>query len=225
LKIFSFLDYKTLMLMVQVSSDFRRIAEDDKIWKPRCQARWREVQPLQKLSFIVNWKQLYIMKNTSFQKIHKNGFMHCKLKGAEYIGDWKGKKPNNIGMMIYSDGTVYEGNWKDGRYSGKGAFITPHGERYESLFLDGKQVGNVSFTNLKGDRYDGGWKADKPNGTGSMYYANGNQYSGSWHNGKPHGRGKMTFTNGNEYTGEWEDATFHGVGTYICGRSGDKFSG
>jgi hypothetical protein len=81
--------------------------------------RWPELRSLQHLSFFPSWKHLYRAKHVSYAKAPKSGFGSCKVGQAEFLGQWKGKRLNGLGMMIAHDGTLYEGFWRDGKYDGQ----------------------------------------------------------------------------------------------------------
>jgi hypothetical protein len=55
----------------------------------------------------------------------------------KYKGEVKDRKPNGLGVIIYSDGSMYVGRWKNGIRDGQGSQIHKGGGKYSGSWKNG----------------------------------------------------------------------------------------
>ena len=55
----------------------------------------------------------------------------------KYKGEVKDRKPNGLGVIIYSDGSMYVGRWKNGIREGQGSQIHKGGGKYSGSWKNG----------------------------------------------------------------------------------------
>jgi hypothetical protein len=77
----------------------------------------------------------------------------------KYKGEVKDGKPNGLGIIIYSDGSMYVGRWKNGIREGQGSQIHKGGGKYSGSWKNGswwngKQIdpnGNITGMVVNGE--------------------------------------------------------------------------
>ncbi|PRP85145.1 MORN repeat variant family protein [Planoprotostelium fungivorum] len=219
-KIFSFLDVRSLCLSCLVCSDWRRVAESNLIWEDLVRCRW----PVER-QIIKQWKRTYHAKLKTFSgDVIKHGTGRYVFKNVnEYEGEWYNNLRHGYGRMLYFSNCgaldtfleTYEGNWKKGKKSGLGRYVYSNGDRFEGMFEDGKMDGHGVLVLINGDRYEGKWKDFVLSGSGKCIKAVGSVYEGGYVNGEKEGFGAITYDNGNRYEGKWKDGNKHGLGVDI----------
>ena len=96
---------------------------------------------------------LYRWENPSGDGYVWKGFGD-KETHSVYKGDVKNGKPNGLGVIIYSDGSMYIGRWKNGIREGQGSQIHKGGGKYSGSWKNGswwngKQIdSNVNITGM-----------------------------------------------------------------------------
>ena len=103
--------------------------------------------------------------------------------GAQYVGDYKGGRPNGQGTYTFPSGTKYVGEFKDGKPNGQGTYTWPGGSMYVGQFKDGQQNGQGTYTCANGT-YVGEFRDGKRNGTGRLTLPDGTVEEGLWKDGK-----------------------------------------
>jgi len=79
---------------------------------------------------------LYRWENPSGDGYVWKGFGD-KETHSVYKGDVKNGKPNGLGVIIYSDGSMYIGRWKNGIREGQGSQIHKGGGKYSGSWKNG----------------------------------------------------------------------------------------
>ena len=92
---------------------------------------------------------LYLWKNPSGDGYIWKGFGE-KDSNPKYQGEVKDRKPNGLGVIIYTNGSKYVGGWENGKYQGQGTFTKPDGTKYVGSW---KIIDGVS-SHWNGEYYD-----------------------------------------------------------------------
>eukprot|EP00929_Paragymnodinium_shiwhaense_P015668 TRINITY_DN123763_c0_g1_i1.p1 TRINITY_DN123763_c0_g1~~TRINITY_DN123763_c0_g1_i1.p1 ORF type:complete len:717 (+),score=153.81 TRINITY_DN123763_c0_g1_i1:148-2298(+) len=145
--------------------------------------------------------------------------------GILYKGQWKMKKPNGLGELIWPDLSIYEGGVVDGKAHGAGKYVSSEGSTYVGEWMKGKAHGKGECYTSDGTEYEGEWLFDRRHGHGVLKQADGSQYEGRFHSGKKHGGGTLTCPDGHtEYIGSFHSDQLHGYGTFFH-KDGRAFKG
>src|SRR6266496_5647492 len=158
----------------------------------------------------------------------------------KYIGDIKNKKPNGLGVAIYSNDYAlrYAGGFADGMYSGKGVMVFKDGFFLSGEWKNGKLNGNGASLTKDGDFYKGQFVDGKKEGSGVWIFADQGFLKGNMKNdvyegrcvyvakeglvftdniykeGKKNGSGYQYELNSKTlYEGDWENGTWKSSGT------------
>lgn len=62
-----------------------------------------------------------------YNHVPDSGTFAYKFVNGTYKGEWRNKKPDGVGCMVYKDGTIYEGEWRNFQFHGEGKLIQPDG--------------------------------------------------------------------------------------------------
>ncbi len=140
-----------------------------------------------------------------------------KLSGTTkyyYYGDTDGsKRPNGMGLAMYTDNQYYYGEWKNGVRSGNGMWIKfyvydQNAKAKDSIYLQ--------------HSYSGTWANDLPNGDGAEHYdfidenleinvGYNRNFIGNFKNGLYHGEIYITNYYSDHNTKEWSGTAKDGV--------------
>jgi hypothetical protein len=230
LKIFSYLDVKSLCIVCRVCTSWKYLAEADAIWKEFVYSRW-QIHPNHSIK---NYKKAFQSKRKVFdsEEVKNSSGTYTYRNGNVFEGEWENNLRHGYGRMLYYNNCTpldsfvetYEGDWKQGKKSGKGRFIWSNGDRYEGDFVDGRREGKGIMILINGDRYEGEWKDSVLHGFAKRIKANGSIYEGEFANGEKDGVGVEVFDNGAKYEGGWKDGNKHGWGRDIA-TNGIKWEG
>lgn len=220
LKIFSYLDPKTLSRACLVCSSWKRAAEADSIWQDLTKRKW----VISERELIKNWKKAYIAKLRTFpHDVVKFGFGTYPFRnGNRYEGQWDNNQRHGYGRMIYYVNTgrldsfveTYEGEWNRGKKQGSGRYIWSNGDIYEGEFFEGRREGRGVMIAINNDRYEGEWRDGQLNGFGKVIKAK-YVYEGDFSGGEKDGIGVITYDNNSKYEGGFKDGNKHGTGRDI----------
>jgi len=221
LKIFSYLDTRSLCRACRVCKSWKALGENDRLWQDLVKLRWKINEKEQ----IKNWKKSYQSKMRVFNhdQIKHGAGIYTYRNGNTYEGEWENNQRHGYGRMIYNAKATaldfyiesYEGEWKRGNKSGWGRYIWNNGDRYEGEFVDGKREGRGTMFLTNGDRYEGEWKDGQLNGKGRAIKSCGYIYEGELVNGDKDGLGNINFENGCKYAGGWTEGRKNGYGKDI----------
>lgn len=140
-----------------------------------------------------------------------------KLSGTTkyyYYGDTDGnKRPNGMGLAMYTDNQYYYGEWKNGARSGNGMWI-----KFYVYDQNAKAKDSIYLRHS----YSGTWANDLPNGDGAEHYdfIDGNleintgynrNFIGNFKNGLYHGEIYITNYYSDRNTKEWSGTAKDGV--------------
>jgi len=229
LKIFSYLDVKSLCRACRVCTTWKRLGEAEPLWQDLVKRKWMisEREPIK------NWKKAYQSKLKTFpHDSMKHGCGTYTFKnGNRYEGDWDTNQRHGYGRMIYFtttgrlDATIetYEGHWMKGKKYGTGRYYWSNSDRYDGDFVDGRREGNGIMIQVNQDRYEGVWKDNQLHGFGKAIKAK-YVYEGDFVNGEKDGVGVITYDNGNKYEGDFKDGNKHGFGKDFLS-NGQTFEG
>ena len=88
---------------------------------------------------------------------HKNDL----ADGSTYIGNFKGKRKDGIGICYFKDGDVYAGQWVDDNMEGSGTYLFKNNSRYVGQVKNGYKNGKGKYIFVDGSYYEGEWSCDK----------------------------------------------------------------
>eukprot|EP01118_Nematostelium_gracile_P019234 TRINITY_DN8849_c0_g1_i1.p1 TRINITY_DN8849_c0_g1~~TRINITY_DN8849_c0_g1_i1.p1 ORF type:complete len:399 (-),score=67.97 TRINITY_DN8849_c0_g1_i1:197-1393(-) len=247
--IFSFLDANSLIKCRKINWEFRRLSQDNNLWRKIClhdklEVFWRiESEP--------DWKEVWKWYYECEKPLEHNDSLSTRgcreIDGAIYKGEWKNRQKDGKGIQIWGEGDIYKGEWKQGKRTGRGIHIWPDGHYYEGsydddkrngegifkwpdgreyrgFYVDDQRNGRGEFSWPNGDRYIGQYKSSNRNGLGVFTWHDGRKYDGEWYNGGYHGHGVYTHRDGCQYRGQWKDNMRHGKGLFLWA-DGDYFDG
>ena len=100
-----------------------------------------------------------------------------KIADGDYVGEWRGNRPNGQGTHTWPDGNKYVGQFHDGSISGRGVLTWANGDKYVGEFHGGKMDGMGTLVWSSGQKYVGTFSAGVMTGKGSMYAADGSVLS------------------------------------------------
>ena len=139
------------------------------------------------------------------------GESYCSIKddfgiyvfknGDRYIGEWKNKSMDGMGMYIFHSPEpqliiIYFGDFQNGRFHGFGKLAEFHDNTGQMI-------------------YRGSWVDGKKNHLGLHYYKHPHTfYFGEWINDLKSGEGKLIFQNG-EFNGMWQSDHRNGFGRLL----------
>lgn len=160
----------------------------------------------------------------NWEKGSINGNVRFKSKELIFEGKCIDNKPNGIGILIASNGTLYSGNWTDGARNGLGDAIFSNGDSYYGEWKENmvNGFGTYKFKNIGGVYY-GQWEDGVQDGYG-VYQCPDFSYKGDWINGVMEGDGVIEFNNGDIYEGSIRKNMLDGVGTYLFS-NGNRYEG
>ncbi len=79
--------------------------------------------------------------------------------GDQYVGEFKNRKFNGIGVYTTENGNKYEGYFEDGQINGLGALTSSNGlQRREGTWKDGKIVREIDHSQIQQPELDSGEK-------------------------------------------------------------------
>jgi hypothetical protein len=133
--------------------------------------------------------------------------------GDQYVGEWRGGKPNGQGTYTWPNGRKYVGQFADGEFNGKGAYTWPNGGKYVGEYRDGEQNGQGTYMWPDGSKYVGEFRDGKFNGHGTLTQPDGSKYVGEFRDGEQNGQGTYTWPDGSKYVGEYQYDQRNGQGT------------
>jgi hypothetical protein len=147
----------------------------------------------------------------------ENGTVRGKFStpdGTTYVGEYRNKQPNGMGIMTDTRGRDQKGEWRNGiEYRVGGTWVGPDGTiEVGSWNRDGSpSTGTIWYKD--GRIYKGTWKLavgtpEIPDGMGTMTWPDGRQYVGQFHDGQMDGTGKMTYPDGKIEDGKWAQGKF-----------------
>jgi hypothetical protein len=128
-----------------------------------------------------------------------NGFGKKQYSNAYYIGEFKNKKENGQGTLVFDNGDKYVGGWSNGKKNDQGTYLFANGDQYIGSWMEDKKHGVGTYRYSSGAKYDGGWKYGMKYGEGVFIWPDGDKYFGGFYNGKRHGNGVFV----------WADNTIH----------------
>src|SRR5262249_5168826 len=100
-----------------------------------------------------------------------------KIADGDYVGEWRGNRPNGQGTLTWPDGNKYAGQFHDGSISGQGVLTWANGHKYHGechvVNMDG--MGLLGWSN--GQKYVGTFSAGAMTGQGTMFAADGSVLS------------------------------------------------
>jgi len=233
LRIFSFLDFKSLSNICCVCKHFQAIGEDDLLWQKLCDDNVTptliEFKPPEK-----NHK--WLLRATKYETINSSycGAGTQSIRKQRYFGDWKDGKKNGYGILFYDDIfeafanlqssiAYFSGHWVDDKRHGMGKRKWQNGNTYIGMYLENKRHGNGTFIFANGSEFIGSFRNNKF-AHGIYTWNNGRIYDGDWDNTLRHGYGKYTWPDSRKYEGEWKNDKRDGHGKYTW-PDGDEYEG
>jgi clan AA aspartic protease (TIGR02281 family) len=100
-----------------------------------------------------------------------------KIADGDYVGEWRGNRPNGQGTLTWPDGNKYAGQFHDGSISGQGTLTWANGDKYVGEFYGGKMDGMGTLVWSNGQKYVGTFSGGAMTGQGTMFAADGSVVS------------------------------------------------
>jgi hypothetical protein len=211
LRIFHFLDYKTISTLCCVCKHFQLLADDERLWHGLCEDTFRP----NLLRFFFRQKPAQLNSKWMLRSIRVSFFflflfvwfepffsisntLHCLSSFFCFQFELPPNRPYNGPAAQLQRNQRYFGNWENGKRCGFGILLYDDVADHNSM--------------EPGAYYSGNWVDDKRHGMGRRKWSNGNTYIGQYQDNKRHGDGMFVFANGSEFIGSFRHNKFtHGV--------------
>jgi len=203
LHLFSFVGAIDLCRCTSVCRLWRKISEDNVLWKPLCDDNnynnlyWipknERAVAVAKPTFM--WKDIYkFFHCCEFKifadKLGKNGCGKFTSANGIYKGELVNDRKHGRGVHCWIDHSKYEGEWKDDRRHGYGFYQAEDGIRYEGLHSNDKRSRGLFYW-TEGSVYEGEYAESCREGHGRFTWPDGDFYEGGWKRGGRFGTGKL----------------------------------
>jgi hypothetical protein len=151
--------------------------------------------------------------------------VYIRSSQSVYIGQFKAKVREGLGLLIYPDGSFYEGQFANDLPNGAGIAYYDDVSCYIGQFRDGLKQGPGTFQGQNGEIIKGNFKKGEVVGHAVVIYPDNAQYVGKIIGYKKEGQGKFIFQNENFYEGQFKNDLFEGEGKFHRKKDQTVFEG
>ena len=151
-----------------------------------------------------------------FPKIEQDEF--------SYEGEWKNRKRDGLGVLIWKGVAKFIGQFVEDRVIGFGLLYHDDGDEYIGYWNEFQAHGLGIYKTKKVLTYEGYWEHDKQNGFGIEKWPRNTWFKGGYLEGNKEGYGMLSIEDKGIYEGEMKNGNINGIGKFTF-RDGRKYEG
>ena len=142
-------------------------------------------------------------------------FPKIELEEFSYEGEWKNRKRDGIGELIWKNVAKFIGEFIEDKVSGFGILHHDDGDEFIGYWEEFQAKGVGKYHTKKIMNYEGHWEHDKQNGFGIEIWPRNTKFEGEYLDGNKEGLGILNIEDKGTYEGEMKNGNMNGTGKFV----------